>query len=104
VDRLRPAATEVFRTAQVALFLCDNDEIKTIVNDIERQINGAVGVVSSHELTPAGFVEGIAALDRYRKAAGEKAGELLDVAHRLFDFTEPGTCGTEPDRDGPRLT
>ncbi|WP_459960109.1 hypothetical protein, partial [Mycobacterium avium] len=37
VARLRPAVTEVFRAAQIALFLCGNVEIKVVMEDIEKR-------------------------------------------------------------------
>jgi hypothetical protein len=93
VERLRPAANEVFRTTQAALFLCDEGEITTIVKDIERQTFAAVDVVTSHEVSESGIVQAIEDLNRYRKAAGGKAAELLKVAHRLFDSPTPEPAG-----------
>ncbi|WP_460009587.1 hypothetical protein, partial [Mycobacterium avium] len=59
IEQLRPASAEAFRTVQIALFICDNEEIKRIVDDIGKQITRAVGVVvSSHRRTPAGFRQG----------------------------------------------
>ncbi|OIN79102.1 hypothetical protein BMG05_19865 [Mycobacterium malmoense] len=85
VDRLRPAVTEVFRAAQLALFLCGHVEIKVVMEDIEKHVTEAVGVVQSHEITPAGIARARAALGGHRKAAAEKASELLNIAHRLLD-------------------
>ncbi|EUA38790.1 hypothetical protein I549_5914 [Mycobacterium avium subsp. avium 2285 (R)] len=85
VARLRPAVTEVFRAAQIALFLCGNVEIKVVMEDIEKHVIAAVGVIQSHEITPVGIERANVALGRHRKAAAEKASELLKIAHRLLD-------------------
>lgn len=94
VRQLRPAVSEAYRAIQVALFLSDNDEITTIVKDIEKQILEATNLVSSHEATPAGIRKATAAFKRYRVAAAKKATELLDVARPLLATPEsPAEAG-----------
>ena len=84
VDRLRPAAGEVYRATLVVEFLTSDKRLTTITDRINRDINRATKTVNSFRPTVEGTLVAVNDLKDSRKDAAVAAAELITVAKELL--------------------
>ncbi|MEZ0355497.1 hypothetical protein [Mycobacterium sp. SA01] len=84
IEKLRPATAELMRAIEVASFVCDNERVVSLLEEIKVPVLKSAALLAAHSLSPAGVAKVCSQFATERKEAAAKATELLKVGHQLL--------------------